>query len=251
MSRIALITGATAGIGEAIAHKLAADGWSLILTGRRRERLQRLAGIFGDKVRVLPFDIRNRAETEAALLSLPDAWQEISLLINNAGLSQGLDPVHNGNPDDWDTMIDTNVKGLLTVSRVVSQWMINRGIAGHIIQVSSTAGREVYPNGNVYCATKHAVEAIAKGMRLELNPYDIRVSTISPGLTETEFSVVRFKGDSDRASQVYKGFEPLRAEDIAEAVQFMVNRPAHVNIADLVIMPAAQASSGLVKKNLS
>jgi len=248
MERIALITGATAGIGEAMARVLADAGWSLILTGRREERLEILAASLSVSVKTLAFDIRNREATTKVLEALPDEWKNIELLVNNAGLSQGLDPVHAGNPDDWDTMIDTNVKGLLTVSRVVSQWMISREIAGQIIHVSSTAGKEVYPNGNVYCASKHAVEAIAKGMRMELNPYGIRVGTISPGLTETEFSVVRFKGDTERASQVYKGYEPLKAADIAAALFFMVSRPAHVNIADMVIMPTAQASSTILLK---
>ncbi len=248
MNRIALITGATAGIGEAMAEALSEAGWSLILTGRRTERLELLAARLSVSVKTLSFDIRDRSATTLALDTLPEAWKNIELLVNNAGLSQGLDPVHQGNPEDWDTMIDTNVKGLLTVSRIVSQWMIDRHIQGQIIHISSTAGKEVYPNGNVYCATKHAVEAIAKGMRMELNPYGIRVGTIAPGLTETEFSVVRFKGDTEKAAKVYAGFEPLKATDIAEALLFMVNRPTHVNIADLVIMPTAQASSTIVLK---
>lgn len=250
MERIALITGATAGIGEAIAGVLADAGWSLIVTGRREERLEMLAARLSVSVKTLCFDIRDRAATTAALESLPDAWKNINLLVNNAGLSQGFDPVHNGNPTDWDTMLDTNVKGLLTVSQLVSQWMINRKIAGQIIHVSSTAGRDVYPNGNVYCASKHAVEAIAKGMRMELNPYGIRVGTVSPGFTETEFSVVRFKGDTERAAKVYEGFEPLKAADIADAVLYMASRPAHVNIADMLVMPTAQGGGGIVNKKL-
>jgi NADP-dependent 3-hydroxy acid dehydrogenase YdfG len=186
---------------------------------------------------------------EAALEKLPDDWKNIDLLINNAGLSQGLEPIHNGNPDDWDTMLDTNVKGLLYISRIVSRWMIDREIKGQIIHVSSTAGKEVYVNGNVYCASKHAVEALAKGMRLELNPYGIRVGTVSPGMVETEFSIVRFKGDTARAAKVYEGFEPLRAEDVADGIMFMVNRPPHVNISDLLIMPTAQAASMVVKRS--
>jgi len=248
MERIALVTGATAGIGEAIAHVLADAGWSLILTGRRAERLEMLAARLSVSVKTLTFDIRDRAATTQALESLPDDWKNVALLVNNAGLSQGFDPVHSGNPTDWDTMLDTNVKGLLTVSQLVSQWMISRKIAGQIIHVSSTAGRDVYPNGNVYCASKHAVEAIAKGMRMELNPYGIRVGTVSPGFTETEFSVVRFKGDTERAAQVYQGFEPLKAADIADAVLFMVSRPAHVNIADMLVMPTAQGGGGIINK---
>ncbi len=248
-TKIALVTGATAGIGEATAIKLAAEGWKLILTGRREERLIDLATRLNVPTKLLSVDMRNRVAVEAALDKLPDDWKNIDLLINNAGLSQGLEPIHNGNPDDWDTMLDTNVKGLLYISRVVSRWMIEREIKGQIIHVSSTAGKEVYVNGNVYCASKHAVEALAKGMRLELNPYGIRVGTISPGMVETEFSIVRFKGDTERAAKVYEGFEPLRAEDVADGILFMVNRPPHVNISDLLIMPTAQAASMVVKRS--
>lgn len=248
-TKIALVTGATAGIGEATAIKLAAEGWKLILTGRREERLIDLASRLGVPTMLLSVDMRNRVAVEAALEKLPDDWKNIDLLINNAGLSQGLEPIHNGNPDDWDTMLDTNVKGLLYISRIVSRWMIDREIKGQIIHVSSTAGKEVYVNGNVYCASKHAVEALAKGMRLELNPYGIRVGTVSPGMVETEFSIVRFKGDTARAAKVYEGFEPLRAEDVADGIMFMVNRPPHVNISDLLIMPTAQAASMVVKRS--
>lgn len=248
-TKIALVTGATAGIGEATAIKLAAEGWKLILTGRREERLIDLATRLNVPTKLLSVDMRNRVAVEAALDKLPDDWKNIDLLINNAGLSQGLEPIHNGNPDDWDTMLDTNVKGLLYISRVVSRWMIEREIKGQIIHVSSTAGKEVYVNGNVYCASKHAVEALAKGMRLELNPYGIRVGTVSPGMVETEFSIVRFKGDKARAAKVYEGFEPLRAEDVADGILFMVNRPPHVNISDLLIMPTAQAASMVVKRS--
>lgn len=248
-TKIALVTGATAGIGEATAIKLAAEGWKLILTGRREERLIDLASRLGVPTMLLSVDMRNRVAVEAALEKLPDDWKNIDLLINNAGLSQGLEPIHNGNPNDWDTMLDTNVKGLLYMSRIVSRWMIDREIKGQIIHVSSTAGKEVYVNGNVYCASKHAVEALAKGMRLELNPYGIRVGTVSPGMVETEFSIVRFKGDTARAAKVYEGFEPLRAEDVADGIMFMVNRPPHVNISDLLIMPTAQAASMVVKRS--
>lgn len=248
-TKIALVTGATAGIGEATAIKLAAEGWKLILTGRREDRLVDLANRLGVPTMILRVDMRDRQAVEAALDKLPDDWKNIDLLINNAGLSQGLEPIHNGNPNDWDTMLDTNVKGLLYISRVVSRWMIDRVIKGQIIHVSSTAGKEVYVNGNVYCASKHAVEALAKGMRLELNPYGIRVGTVSPGMVETEFSIVRFKGDTERAAKVYEGFEPLRAEDVADGILFMVNRPPHVNISDLLIMPTAQAASMVVKRS--
>ncbi len=252
-SPIAFITGATSGIGEAVAHQLAAAGYRLILTGRREERLRALTEVLlkahGSDIQWLCFDVRDRAAAIAALQGLSSDWQAVDVLVNNAGLSQGLEPIHVGDEGDWDTMIDTNVKGLLTISKLVSGWMIGRG-QGHIIHVSSTAGKEVYANGAVYCASKHAVEAITKALRLELNAYGIKVSSIAPGLTETEFSEVRFKGDKARAAQVYQGFEPLVAQDIAEAVWFMINRPAHVNIADLTIMPTAQAASGVVKKQL-
>jgi len=250
MSPLVLITGATAGIGEATAHLLASKGYRLILTGRRSERLEQVVQAceaLGAEVYSLGFDIQNRIETEAALASLPTHWSAIDILLNNAGLSQGLNPVHEGDWADWDRMLDTNVKGLLYVSRWVSKGMLARG-KGHILMVSSIAGKEVYANGNVYCASKHAVEAIVRSMRLELNPYGIKVSSIAPGLVETEFSQVRFKGDLERAAQVYQGYEPLQATDIAEAVLFMINRPNHVNIADLTILPTAQASATLVHK---
>ena len=250
---VAFVTGATAGIGSAIAHKLAAAGYALIVSGRRAERLTALADAlqtaYGTEVLPLCFDVQDATATMDALAGLPKNWQKIDILVNNAGLSQGLSPVHEGDLGDWDRMLDTNVKGLLVVSRSVSRLMIAAG-GGHIIQVSSIAGKEVYSNGNVYCASKHAVEAITKGMRMELNPYGIKVSSIAPGLVETEFSEVRFKGDKERARQVYIGYAPLQAEDIAEAVMFMVDRPAHVNIADLTILPAAQASSTMVRKEL-
>lgn len=252
MALLVLVTGATAGIGEATALLLASQGYRLLLTGRRNDRLQQVAKACQEKgaeVFTLCFDIQNREATEAALASLPQNWQQIDILVNNAGLSQGLNPVHEGDWGDWDRMLDTNVKGLLNVSRWVSRGMIERG-SGHILMVSSIAGKEVYANGNVYCASKHAVEAIVKSMRLELIPYGIKVSSIAPGLVETEFSQVRFKGDVARAAQVYQGYEPLRAQDIADAILFMINRPAHVNIADLTILPTAQASSTVVNKKL-
>jgi len=246
MAKIALITGATSGIGEACAHTFAREGYNLILTGRRMQRLERLAEQLNEKydveVAVSCFDIRSRAQVLENLDGLPTAWKQIDVLINNAGLSQGLDPIDKGNYDDWDTMIDTNVKGLLYVSRVVSNWMIENG-SGHIINLGSIAGKEVYPNGNVYCATKHAVDALSKGMRLDLLSHGIKVTAVHPGAVETEFSEVRFKGDTDRAARVYDGFEPLAAQDIAETIWFVASRPAHVNINDIVIMPTAQASA--------
>lgn len=247
MSKIALITGATAGIGEACANVFAREGYNLILTGRRLDRLEKLAAQLNKKynveVAVSSFDVRNREQVIENLEGLPAKWKKVNVLINNAGLSQGLDPIQNGSYDDWDTMIDTNVKGLLYVSRVVSNWMIDNGY-GHIVNLGSIAGKEVYANGNVYCATKHAVDALNKGMRIDLLPHGIKVTAVHPGAVETEFSEVRFKGDKDRAKKVYEGFEPLAAADIAETIWFVASRPAHVNINDLVIMPTAQATAG-------
>ncbi|WP_184542552.1 SDR family oxidoreductase [Mucilaginibacter sp. FT3.2] len=247
MSKIALITGATSGIGEACAHVFAREGYNLILTGRREERLNKVAAHLNDKydVEIIAsvFDVSDRQQVIDSLEELSPEWKKVDVLINNAGLSQGLDPIQNGNIDDWETMIDTNVKGLLYVSRVVSNWMIENG-KGHIVNLGSIAGKEVYANGNVYCATKHAVDALNKGMRIDLLPYGIKVTAVHPGAVETEFSEVRFKGDKDRAKKVYDGFEPLVAQDIAETIWFVASRPAHVNINDLVIMPTAQATAG-------
>lgn len=252
MPKIALITGATSGIGEACAKLFASFQYNLILTGRRTKRLEQLAGTlkteFDIKVKTLTMDVRDKTEVESVLNSLDVEWTVVDVLINNAGLSQGLDPVQDGNTEDWDTMIDTNVKGLLYVTKIVSNWMIARR-EGHIINVGSIAAKEVYQNGNVYCATKHAVDALTKAMRIDLLPYEIRVSAVHPGAVETEFSEVRFKGDKDRAKKVYEGYEPLIAKDIADAVWFMVSRPPHVNISDLVITPLAQASAVYWKRN--
>lgn len=246
MSKIALITGATAGIGEACAHVFAREGYSLILTGRRLDRLEKLAGQLNNKynieVAVSSFDVRNREQVIENLEGLPAKWKKVNILVNNAGLSQGLEPIQNGSYDDWETMIDTNIKGLLYVSRVVSNWMIDNGY-GHIINLGSIAGKEVYANGNVYCATKHAVDALNKGMRIDLSPHGIKVSAIHPGAVETEFSEVRFKGDKEKAKKVYEGFEPLSAADVAETIWFITSRPAHVNINDMVLMPTAQATA--------
>lgn len=246
MAKIALITGATAGIGLACAEVFAREGFNLILTGRRLDRLEQLADKLNKKynveIAVSSFDIRNREQVIENLEGLPAKWRKVNVLVNNAGLSQGLDPIQNGSYDDWDTMIDTNIKGLLYVSRIVSNWMIEHG-KGHIINLGSIAGKEVYANGNVYCATKHAVDALNKGMRIDLLPHGIKVTAIHPGAVETEFSEVRFKGDKERAKKVYEGFEPLVAADIAETIWFVASRPAHVNINDLVIMPTAQATA--------
>ncbi|WP_179412848.1 SDR family NAD(P)-dependent oxidoreductase [Mucilaginibacter sp. E4BP6] len=249
MAKIALITGATAGIGEATAELFAREGYNLILTGRRTDRLDKLAGHLNKKynveVAVSSFDVRNREEVLENLEGLPAKWKRVNVLINNAGLSQGLDPIDKGDMDDWDRMIDTNVKGLLYVTKVVSNWMITNG-HGHIVNLGSIAGKEVYANGNVYCASKHAVDALNKAMRIDLLPHGIKVTAVHPGAVETEFSVVRFKGDEKRAKKVYEGFDALAAEDIAETIWFAVSRPAHVNINELVVMPTAQANAGTI-----
>ncbi len=245
MAKIALITGATSGIGEACAHVFAREGYDLVLTGRRLDRLEKLASKLNKahnaEVAVSAFDVRDREQVIDNLEQLPAKWKKVNVLINNAGLSKGLDPLQKGSYDDWETMIDTNIKGLLYVSRVVSNWMIDNGM-GHIINLGSIAGKEVYANGNVYCATKFAVDALNKGMRIDLLPHGIKVTGIHPGAVETEFSEVRFNGDKKRAKKVYDGFEPLVAEDVAETIWFAASRPAHVNINELTVMPTAQAS---------
>lgn len=249
MAKIALITGATSGIGEATAELFAREGYNLILTGRRKDRLEKLGARLNDKhnveIAVTEFDVRNRADVVENLEGLPAKWKKVNVLINNAGLSQGLDPIDKGDYDDWDTMIDTNVKGLLYVSKVVTNWMVENG-QGHIINLGSIAGKAVYPNGNVYCASKYAVDALSQGMRIDLLQHGIKVSAVHPGAVETEFSVVRFKGDEKRAKKVYEGFDPLVAKDIAETIWFIVSRPAHVNINDIVVMPTAQATGTMI-----
>ncbi len=246
MNKIALITGATAGIGEATARLLAQNGYDLIITGRRQERLDRLKTELEEKtparVLTLSFDVRRRDEVEKALGSLPGNWQTIDVLVNNAGLAAGLAKLHEGDIDDWEQMIDTNVKGLLYVSRIILPGMVERR-RGHVINISSTAGKEVYANGNVYCATKFAVDALNKAMRLELGDYGVKVTSVNPGFTETEFSLVRFKGDKEKAKQPYVGMEPLHAEDIAEVILFVLNRPDHVNINEIIVTPKAQANA--------
>ena len=250
MKKTALITGATSGIGRATAHKLAANGIQLILCGRRQERLDTIEKALSKQtdVHTLNFDIRDRDAVKKAIESLPEAFKTIDILINNASNAHGLDPIQTGDLDDWDAMMDINVKGLLYVSKAIIPQMTER-MSGHIINIGSSAGKEVYPKGNVYCASKHAVIAITDGMRIDLNPFNIKVSAINPGLVETEFSKVRFKGDAV-ADSVYKGYKALQAEDIADIIYFTITRPAHVNIADLLVFPTAQANSVTVKKEL-
>ena len=248
MSKIAMVTGATSGIGWATAEALAKEGYQLIICGRRKERLQELSAKVGVKTLELIFDVSDRAAVAQALNSLPAEWKQIDVLINNAGNAHGLGKIHEGNIDDWDAMIDINVKGLLYVTKAIVPNMVERG-AGHVVNIGSIAGKEAYPGGNVYCGSKHAVDAINNGMRMDLNGTRVKASQVCPGLVETEFSLVRFKGDEDRAKTTYQGFEALQAEDIADLIRFIVTRPAHVNIADTLILPAAQASPTLVAKN--
>jgi NADP-dependent 3-hydroxy acid dehydrogenase YdfG len=251
MKKTALVTGATAGIGKSTAEILGKNGYNLIITGRRGELLEQLEneliGKYDCEVLSLNFDIRRREETEKAIDSLPSSWRNISVLVNNAGLAAGLNPIQEGSTEDWEQMIDTNIKGLLYISRKVAQLML-AAQNGHIINITSIAAKEVYENGNVYCATKHAVDALTKGMRIDLLKHHIRVTSIAPGMVNTEFSLVRFKGDRARADQVYEGLIPLDANDVAEAVWFAVSRPAHVNINDMLIMPAAQATISITNR---
>lgn len=248
--RIALITGATSGIGEATSILLATNNFDLILCGRRKDRLQSLKESLSllTRVTTFAFDVRNLQEVKSAFDSLTDDWKSIDVLVNNAGNAHGLDPIQTGSTEDWDAMMDINVKGLLYVSKVIIPGMISR-TKGHIVNIGSIAGKEVYPNGNVYCASKHAVDAITNGMRMDLNPYGIKVTGIHPGLVETEFSMVRFKGDETRAANVYKGLDPLTGKDIAELILFTITRPAHVVVADMIVLPTAQASATVVKRN--
>jgi len=248
--KTALITGASSGIGKATAVAFAEAGINLIICGRRKEALEILQQQLRLKVKVhlLQFDISKKKEVAEALEGLPTEFRNIDILVNNAGNAHGLDPIQTGNLEDWEAMIDINFKGLLYVSKAIIPTMTERN-RGHIINIGSLAGKEVYPNGNVYSATKHAVDALNKAMRMDLNQYGIKVGAVNPGLVETGFSEVRFKGDQERARSVYQGFEPLKPEDIAEIILFMVTRPGHVNIADLLVLPTAQASSTMVKKN--
>jgi 3-hydroxy acid dehydrogenase/malonic semialdehyde reductase len=244
MKKIIMITGATSGFGKAIAIKFAKNGYDIIITGRRKERLSELEKELLDsaaiKVLSLNFDVRNRDEVANVISGLPEDWKKIDILINNAGLAVGLDHINTGNIDDWDRMLDTNVKGLLYVTRSVAPLMVARN-AGHIFNIGSIAGKEAYENGNVYCASKFAVDALSKSMRIDLLKNNIKVTHIAPGMAETEFSLVRFKGDSEKANSVYKGIDALTAGDIADVIYYCATLPAHVCINDLVITPTQQA----------
>ncbi len=246
---IALITGATSGIGKSTALEFAKHGYNLIITGRRQERLAELkAALVQDfKIEVLElcFDVRDEKQVAAAINSIPSEFKAIDVLVNNAGLAAGLSTIQDGKINHWEQMIDTNTKGLLYVTKHISQIMIQNK-KGHIINIGSIAGKEVYANGNVYCATKHAVDALNKGMRIDLLPHGIKVSAVNPGMVETEFSIVRFDGDEERAKKVYENIVPLKPEDIAETIYWMASRPAHVNINDILIMPTIQANSTTV-----
>ncbi len=251
-SQIIVITGASSGIGEACARLFAQGGAKLILTARRRERLGKLATElqekFGSEIHLLEFDVRDRTQVEWAIQSLPEPLQAIDILINNAGLSRGLEKLHQGNIEDWEEMIDTNVKGLLYITRQIVPGMVERD-RGHIVNIGSIAGRAAYPGGNVYCASKAAVRVISEGLKQDLLGTPIRVSEIQPGLVETEFSIVRFHGDRDRADKVYQDLTPLTAEDVADAVFYCVTRPAHVNISELLLVPVDQANATMVHRH--
>lgn len=246
MKRIALITGATSGFGEATARLLAQNGYKLIVTGRRKERLEslreELVAKHGAAILALSFDVRDKEEVSKAIESLPTDWKKIDVLVNNAGLAVGLEHIQDGNTDDWDRMIDTNVKGLLYMTRAVAPLMVEHG-HGHIVNIGSTAGKDVYENGNVYCGTKFAVDAISKATRIDLLKHNVKVTQICPGLAETEFSVVRFKGDTEKAKTPYKGIEAMTAEDIASIILYVISLPPHLCINDLVVSPTAQANA--------
>lgn len=248
---LVFITGATSGIGKSTAEIFAKNGHDLIITGRRQERLDdiknKLELNYKVKITALCFDVRNLDEVETAIGKLPEELKKIDILVNNAGLAAGLSSIQEGSISHWERMIDTNIKGLLYCTRIISNLMIKNG-RGHIINIGSIAGKEVYANGNVYCATKHAVDALNKGMRIDLLPHNIKVSAVNPGMVETEFSIVRFDGDEERAKKVYMGLQPLSPDDIAETIYWISNRPTHVNINDIVIMPSAQATATNVNR---
>ena len=252
MKKIILITGATSGFGKAITYTFAAAGWNCIITGRRKERLDTIATDLQTKyaIQVLPliFDVQDRKTVTDTLGNLPEEWQAIDVLVNNAGLALGRDSFENANLDDWDTMMDTNVKGLMYVTKAIIPFMISRK-KGHIINIGSNAGKEVYKDGNTYCASKHAVDAISKAMRIDLLPYHIKVTTIHPGAAETEFSIVRFKGDASKADAVYNGYQALQAEDIANITYYTASLPKHVCINDLVVTCTSQANSFYLHKD--
>jgi NADP-dependent 3-hydroxy acid dehydrogenase YdfG len=243
---LVLVTGATSGIGKSTAQLFAKNGYDLIITGRRKDRLEsvskELQAAYKVKVLTLSFDVRNFSEVEKAIKSIPAEFKDIDILVNNAGLAAGLSAIQNGDLSHWERMIDTNIKGLLYMTREVCRGMIERK-KGHIVNIGSVAGKEVYANGNVYCATKHAVDALNKGMRIDLLPHNIKVTAVNPGMVETEFSIVRFDGDEEKAKSVYNGMQPLKPEDIAETIYWVATRPAHVNINDVIIMPNVQASA--------
>jgi NADP-dependent 3-hydroxy acid dehydrogenase YdfG len=249
MKRTVLITGATSGIGEATARKLSGGPYRLILCGRRKQKLDQLSKELSGitEIQTLSFDVRDHKAAENAINTLRPPLDRIDVLINNAGNAHGLDPIQSGSIEDWDAMIDINVKGLLYLTRIVTPGMVSRA-SGHVINLGSIAGKEVYPNGNVYCASKFAVDALTRGMRMDLNPYGIKVTSINPGLVETEFSLVRFKGDKERASKAYEGMIPLSGDDIAEVIRYVLEQPDHVVLADITVFPKAQASSTVVKR---
>ena len=251
MSKIILITGASSGFGKAIAEKFAAGGWNLILTARRKEKLEAVATAIEQKYKVktlsLIFDVQNKEAVFQQIGGLPTEWQAIDLLVNNAGLALGRDSFENANIEDWETMIDTNVKGLLYTSKATLPYLIKN--QGHIINIGSTAGKEVYKDGNVYCASKHAVDAISKAQRIDLLQYKIKVTAIHPGAVDTDFSLVRFKGDAAKAAAVYAGYEPLKAEDIADTAWYVANLPKHVCINDIVMTCVAQGNSFMIHKD--
>ncbi len=251
MSKIALITGTTSGIGKATAQLFAAEGYNLIINGRRTEKLKKqaqdLEDSYGIDVLLMPLDVRNNEAVVEYAKSIPEKWKKINILVNNAGLAAGLESLENGNVDNWNQMIDTNVKGLLYVSQSIIPFL--KQTQGQIINIGSIAGKEVYANGNVYCGTKHMVDALTKAMRLELAEYGVKVSAVNPGAVETEFSIVRLDGDLDKAKNVYVGFENLVAQDIAAAIWFVASRPKHVTINDLTIMPTAQPQASVIIKN--
>ncbi len=252
-NKIVLITGASAGFGEATAREFARHSAKLILVARRADRLEKLATELQQKhgtvSLVLNLDLRDPASTAKSLAAIPDQWKMVDILVNNAGLSRGLGKLHEGSMEDWEEMIDVNIKGLLAVSRAVIPWMVERD-SGHVINIGSIAGRDVYPGGNVYCATKYAVRALNRGMSIDLLGTNVRVSTVDPGLAETEFSLVRFRGDKERAAVPYQGVKALEAVDVAEAIVWTASRPAHVNVSELVIMPTAQRTPTMVHRTL-